>query len=101
MEVVAADCGVSILQVLDLTFRDCFTILEAQQKRSTRQMQVATFAAWQNQNLSRHKRLPNLADLLRKLEPARVMSAKAIRGAIMNMAKAMGAEVRYVKKKDR
>lgn len=98
MEVVASDCGVTILQVLDLTYRECFIILEAQQKRSTRQMQVALFGAWQGQHLSRHKVLPRLSGLLRKLEPMRVMSPKAIRAAVMNMAKAMGAEVRYVKK---
>lgn len=94
---LAAD-GIPPHVAVDYTLRWIHVFLEGRALARTRDMQLAIFHAWQNQNLSRHKKLPNLPSLLRKLEPAREMSPKAIRSAIKNMAKAMGAEIRVVKK---
>ena len=82
----------------DLTYFEIHAILDGQQKRRTRDMQLAVFAGWHNVNLSRHKRLPSLPPLLRKFEPVRVMSGKAIHAAVRQMAKALGAAVRTVKR---
>lgn len=90
--------GIQPHLAIDYTYRWIHYALEGQQKARTRSMQLAVFHAWQNQNLSRHKKLPALVGLLRKLEPVRVMSAQAIRSAVRNMAKAMGADFKVVKK---
>ncbi len=42
--------------------------------------------------------MPELAPMLRKLEPSQVMSPKAMRSAIIGTAMALGAKVRHVKK---
>ena len=46
-----------------------------------------------NSSFRRAKRLPDLKQLLRKLDPARVMSGQAIRAAILGIAESMGAKV--------
>jgi hypothetical protein len=74
--------------------------MEGQQLARTRQLQIAMFGAWQGQALSRQKRLPDLAGLLRKLEPMRVMSAQAIRATLKSMAAAFGANYEVRKRED-
>lgn len=47
---------------------------------------------------TRVKKIPNLATVLRRIDPPRPMKLTAIRATVMNIAKAMGAEVVYRKK---
>lgn len=56
--------------------------------------------AWHVANLSNAKKLPELAQLMLKLEPpeSRVMSPRAQRATILGMAAAMGAKITYRKK---
>lgn len=82
----------------DCTYREVFAIFTGRNLRSMREHKVAMFSAWHAAAWTRAKKMPNLSDALRKLEPARVLSTKAMRSQIFGMAQAMGATVRYVKK---
>ncbi len=67
-------------------------------RRRARQQDLWT--AWHIANLTNAKKLPDLAQLLNKLEPAesRVMSPKMQRATILGIASAFGAKVIYRKK---
>jgi hypothetical protein len=99
VEAVAA--GAPLQFVWDMTYFEIWLLLEAKQRRQTAALQVALFGAWQTESMARHKRLPNLGDLLRKLEPVRVMSVKSMHVAVRQIAKAFGATVKREKRAPR
>jgi hypothetical protein len=80
--------------------RQLFRCLEGAAIARRRERQFALWHAWNAANLVNAKKLPDLNQMLRKLEPPenRVMSPKAQRQTILGMAAAMGAEVVYRKK---
>lgn len=80
--------------------RELFRCFEGAALRRRRDRQLALWHAWHAANYVNAKKLPDLAQALRKLEPAenRVMSPKAVRSTILGMAQAMGAAVVYRKK---
>lgn len=82
----------------DYTYREVYAVFTGRNLRSVRDHKIAMFSAWHAAAWTRAKKMPNLPDALRKLEPARVLSTKAMRSQIFGMASAMGAKVRYVKK---
>ena len=84
--------------LLDYTPRELFAVFKGRNLATRRAHGLAIFEAWHTEALARGKRLPPLADLLRKLEPPRVMSPRQLRANIVGTAMAMGASVRYVKK---
>lgn len=56
--------------------------------------------AWHVANFTNAKKLPDLTQLMRKLEPAesRVMSPRQQRQSILGIAQAFGAKITYRKK---
>lgn len=98
----AAAAGVLPHIFLDYTHRMLYAAVKGASLATMRKRQGQLWAAWTGANFTRAKRLPALEPLLRKLEPRpSVMSTSAIRSAVLNIAKTMGATVRYVKKKGR
>lgn len=94
----AAVAGVLPHQALDYTHRMLAAALEAEQTRQKNGLALAIITAHNTENFARTKRLPRLQDVLRKLWPPRVMSAKEQHASIMAMARAMGARVIHRKK---
>lgn len=82
----------------DYTYRELAAAFEGAAIKRRRDHQLHLWAHFQGQGFARAKRLPRLSDLLRKLEPSRVMSPEGLRSAIINMARAMGATVTHRKK---
>jgi hypothetical protein len=80
--------------------RQLFRCLEGAAIKMRRERHLAMWHAWNAANLGNAEKLPDLGQLLRKLEPIenRVMSPKAQRRAILGLAEALGAEVVYLKK---
>ena len=83
-----------------LTMRELFAVFAGANKKRIRERQLYLSQAWQTANFTNARRLPPLEPLLRKLDPTsrRVMSPRAIRGTILGMAEAMGAEIIIRKK---
>lgn len=96
--IACSAAGVHPTEFWALTFREVFNVLDAAARRRREERMLAVFTSWHAAAFSRQKRLPDLAAILRKMEPPRVMSAREQRASIMGIAKAMGARVRYVKK---
>ena len=84
--------------LLDYTPRELYAVFAGRNLANRRAYALALFQAWHAEAFARGKRLPPLKDMLRKLEPPRVMSTQAMRRHILGMAEAMGATVRHVKK---
>jgi hypothetical protein len=80
--------------------RQLFRCLEGAAIKMRRERHLAMWHAWNAANLGNAEKLPDLAQLLRKLEPPenRVMSPRDQRQAILGLATAFGAEVIYRKK---
>lgn len=78
-----------------MTLREIYRAFEGAATARRRDQQAALWTAWHTANLMNAKKLPDLGQLLRKLEPieSRVMSPKAQRGAILGMAAAFGATI--------
>jgi hypothetical protein len=95
-EAVAA--GLPISDFWDLTYRELFALFKGRNLEAARAHKLALFNAWHAAAFTRQKRLPNLGDMLRKLDAPRVMSPKQVRQAIFAAAKALGAKVRVVEK---
>jgi hypothetical protein len=91
VEAVAA--GMPPHQFWDSTHREIYALLAGAALKARRDHKLTLWGHWQGQNLRRSKRLPDLKQLLRKLDPARVMSGQAIRAAILGIAESMGAKV--------
>lgn len=91
--VEAAAAGLPPHLFWDYTFRELHALLGGAALRARREHKLTLWGQWQGQNLRRAKRLPDLKQLLRKLDPARVMSAQAIRSTIIGLAESMGAKV--------
>jgi hypothetical protein len=96
-EAVAAGCSTS--DFWDLTYRELFALFRGRNLAASRAHKLAIFTAWHEAAFVRQKRLPNLADMLRKMAPSRVMSTREMRQAIFQAARAMGAKVRIVEKR--
>lgn len=94
-----AAAGISPLQFWSMTQREIVAVLVGSNLRARRAHKLQIFGAWHGQNMARAKKSPDLRQLLRLLDPPRVMSRQAIRSAVIGMAKAMGAIV-VIKKKD-
>lgn len=94
----AAAAGVLPHVFWDFTYRELYAAFAGRNIVQRRQHQLGLFEAWHTAAFYRSKKMPVLADLLRKMEPGRVMSSRAIRAAIIGAAQAMGAVVRIVKK---
>lgn len=96
-----AECAAAGLppgEFFDYTYRMIAALLEGAKKREIREHQLHLWAQYQGQALSRTKRLPNIATLLRKLEPNKPMSGREIRHWLMEAARQMGAKVTRRKK---
>ncbi len=91
--VEAAAAGLLPHLFWDYTMRELHALLGGAALRARREHKLVLWGHWQGQNLRRSKRLPDLRQLLRKLDPARVMSGQAIRAAILGIAESMGARV--------
>jgi hypothetical protein len=78
-----------------MTLREIFRAFEGAAIARRRAQQAALWAAWHVASLTNAKKLPDLPQLLRKLEPleSRVMSPKAQRLSILSLAQAFGADV--------
>lgn len=78
-----------------MTLREIYRAFEGASIARRRQQQAALWAAWHQASLTNAKKLPDLAQMLRKLEPAenRVMSPKQLRGTILGLAQAFGADI--------
>lgn len=96
--VACSAAGVQPLEFWDLTYREVYNVLKAAARRRREERMLAIFHSWHAAAFERQKRLPDLAGILRKMEPARVMSPREVRASIFGIAKAMGAKVRHVKK---
>lgn len=59
---------------------------------------LGMFIAHQTEAFARHKKLPALGPLLRKLDGPVVMSNMSMRKAVLSMAAELGAVVKYRKK---
>jgi hypothetical protein len=95
----AASVGIQPHIVIDYTPRELYAAMLGGHMAQSRDQKLALWHAWTNANFTRAKKLPDLAPLLRKLDPSPVkMTAKAIRTAIFAMASAMGAKVTRIKK---
>lgn len=89
----ASAAGVHPHLFWDYTYRELHAVIAGQGLLARRNHKLVMWGAWQAVNLKNHKRLPDLGALLRKLDPTRIMSAGAIRQAVLGIASAMGAEV--------
>lgn len=89
----ASAAGVHPHLFWDYTYRELHAVITGAGLAARRHHKLMLFGAWWAINLKNAKRLPDLKALLRKLDPARVMSASAIRGTILGIAAAMGAVV--------
>lgn len=81
-----------------MTYREIAAVQKGYIERIRDGHKLALFQAWQTANLTRAKRMPNLATMLRKLDPRKLMQAGQLRSAILGAARAMGAKVRVVSK---
>lgn len=90
--------GITPTEFWDLTYREIYAVLDGARIAARRARQMAIFTAWHVEAFSRTKRLPDLAGILRKMEPAEVMSPRQIRTAIIAAAEAMGSRVVYKKR---
>ena len=91
--VEAAAAGLLPHLFWDYTFRELHALLGGAALRARRDHKLTLWGHWQGQNMRRAKRLPDLMRMLRRLDPARVMSAQAIRDTILGLAQQMGAKV--------
>lgn len=84
----------------DYTYREIYAVLAGAGIRARRDHKLTLWGAWQSANLHKAKRLPDLKQLLRKLDPRRVMSVANIRAEVMSIAAAMGAKVIHRKRRE-
>lgn len=89
----AASIGILPHVFWDYTWRELHNALVGSGIRTRRSMKRAAYTAWQTANWTKAKRLPDLAQIYRKLDPPRVMSPRAIRSSIIALAQSMGATV--------
>lgn len=90
--------GVPPHRFWDYTYRELYAVFAAIGVRERRERKVLIWAAHANAIWGRTKKVPSLSSIIRRLDPPRPMSPKAIRASIMAIAKAMGAAVVYRKK---
>jgi len=97
----AAAAGIPPDRFWHLTYRELFNAMQGEALRRRRDRQTLLWAAWHGAAWTRSKTFPNadkLNGMLRKMDPPRVMTPREQRGAILGIAKALGAEVVYRKK---
>lgn len=80
--------------------RELFRCFEGAATRRRRGRQDDLWLAWHVANLTNAKKLPDLGQLMRKLDPieSRVMSPKQQHATILGLAAAFGAKITYRKK---
>ena len=89
----AGAAGVPPHRFWDYTPHDAYFLMQGAQLAARRQLKAHLFGAWHVAVFERQKKIKPLAELLRRLEPLRDMSHKAIREAVLAMARNMGAKV--------
>lgn len=94
----AMAAGIKPHRFWHLTYREIYNALAGDAVRRRRDRQAIMFGAWHGAALERSKRIPNLQQLLAKMEPRREMSSREMRSSLMGIAKAMNAEVVYRKR---
>lgn len=96
----ASSIGIAPHILIDYTPRELYAAMVGAGLNHTRDQKMRLWQSWTNANFTRAKRLPELAPLLRKIDPSPVkMSAKAIRQTVFAMASALGAKVTRIKRK--
>lgn len=93
--------GMTVEDFWKATFREIFNFLKGAGIRRRRDRQLAIYTAWHVEAFQRSKTLKPLANILRQMEPARVMSPQEVRAAIISAAEAMGSTVHYIDKRGR
>lgn len=83
-----------------LTYREVYAAISGAATLRRRHRQDALWAAWHGESFARNKRLPNIANILRKMEPSKEMTVTEIRASVHSMALAMGAEIVHVKRSE-
>lgn len=96
--VEAAAVGIEPRHFWQYTPRETFAIFQGAAKQRVRDRQMALWSAWHSAAFERQKRLPDLAGMLQKLEPPKVMSNHELRTQVMGLAQAFGAKVTYRKR---
>lgn len=76
-----------------MTPRETFNAFEGAALARIRSRQLGLWTAYHGEVFARHKRLPPLAPMLKKLEPSRVQSSSEIRGSLRAMAEQHGWKV--------
>jgi len=97
----AAAAGIPPDRFWHLTFRELFNAMQGERLRRRRDRQSLLWASWHVAAWTRVKKFPsaeNLNAMIRKMDPPRHMTPREQRGAILGIAKALGAEVVYRKK---
>lgn len=94
----AAAAGLLPHVLFDYTHRMIYAVLKGERLRHIRHQKLSLWTAWNNANFTRAKKLPDLAALLRRLDPSETMSPRAIRRAVLDMASAIGAKITRRKK---
>lgn len=79
----------------DYTWREIHAVLEGASIRARRDHKLSLLNAFQTANWTKAKRLPDIKQMLRRLDPVRAMNPDAIRRSVLNMAKALGAVVEH------
>lgn len=79
----------------DYTWREINAVMAGAAIRARRDHKLALLNAFQTANWTRAKRLPDLQQLLRRLDPVRAMNPDAIRRSVLGIAKALGAKVEH------
>lgn len=89
----AFSVGIQPDQFWRMNMRELYACFAGEAKTRVRQRQLHLWQAWMTANFTNAKRLPALEPLLRKLEPRRAMSNRAVRSTLVGMAQAMGARI--------
>lgn len=93
-----AHAGIPPHEALNYTPRMIGWVLDAHVERMRQAAKDHITLAYRIEGFARTKRLPDIRQLLRKLDPPRVMSGSEQRAEILGVARAIGAPVRYVPK---
>jgi hypothetical protein len=104
-----AECaaiGIPAWRFWEMTPRETFAHFQGDATRRRLDRAEKLWTAWHNAFFQRfndaNKKLPDLKPMIERIQnPApSTMSPESVRKAVENYARAMGAEVRYVKRKD-
>ena len=97
----AAAAGLNPHEALYYTPRELYALMLGATRRYREEAKLALFNAWQTAALSRtppKKSLPNLRDMLRKLDDNPDMTPQQLRAALLGWHKEIGGATRMVPK---